>query len=62
MCVYYIKYYLLYKLDNMEKEDKPKKRTAASVLKEFGLSADEAYELLEQIFNELENQEAEEDK
>ena len=62
MCVYYIKYYLLYKLDNMEKEDKPKKMTAASVLKTFGLTPDEAYELLEQIFNELENQEAEEDK
>ena len=47
----------------MEKEDKPKKRTAASVLKEFGLSADEAYDLLDQIFNELEAQEgAEEDK
>lgn len=46
----------------MEKEDKPKKMTAASVLKTFGLTPDEAYELLEQIFNELENQEAEEDK
>ena len=47
----------------MEKEDKPKKRTAASVLKEFGLTPDEAFSLLDQIFNELEAQEdAEEDK
>ena len=48
----------------MEKEDKPKKMTAASVLKTFGLSAEEAYELLDQIFNKLEAQEegAEEDK
>lgn len=47
----------------MEKTDKPKKMTAASVLKTFGLSPDEAYELLDQIFTELEAQEgAEEDK
>ena len=48
----------------MEKSDKPKKMTAASVLKTFGLSPQEAYELLDQIFNELEAQEegAEEDK
>ena len=48
----------------MEKEDKPKKRTAASVLKEFGLTPEECFSLLDQIFNELEAQEegAEEDE
>ena len=36
-------------------ENKPKKKmTASSVLKEFGLSVEELYDILNELYNELE--------
>ena len=40
---------------NLGAEEKPKKKmTASSVLKEFGLSVEELYDILNELYNELE--------
>ena len=43
-------------MENTAENEKPKKLTASSVLKHFNLSPEEAYEMLDEIYNALEKE------